>query len=409
MRLHRRSFTGVSLLAALLVLGLSACAPKAPSTPKPVAPQPVTTVTVGTSPTDIGGFEKPTNIVAPDDGSDRMFVTEQTGVIRVVKKGVLSKTPALDIKSRVGSGSELGLLGLAFPPKFADKGYAYIYFTDKSMVSRFYRIRMSASDPDTFDPKTMQEILSVQQPFPNHNGGQLAFGPDGYLYIGLGDGGSGGDPGNRAQDLSTVLGKILRIDVESTPDAPGYKVPADNPFAKLSPSSAMTKSTAKPEIWAYGLRNPWRFSFDSKSGDLWIADVGQSQWEEIDYVAAGSKGGMNFGWNLYEGGDPFKATSKTLAGYVWPVFAYTHRQGISVTGGYVYNGSAYPGMRGLYVFGDYGSGNIWTIRHEGTTFAENLARKTFYKISTFGVDGSGELWVADYSAGRIHRLDDLSK
>ena len=381
-----------------MTIGLSACARPATSARQPVVPQPVTPLA---SLTDIGGFERPTNLVAPDDGSNRLFVTEQPGVIRVVRDGALLKSPALDIKSRVGSsGGEVGLLGLAFPPNFAKKRYAYIYFTDTSNTSRFYRVHMSATDPDVFDPSTMQLILSVQQPFPNHKGGQLAFGPGGYLYIGLGDGGGAGDPGDRAQNLATLLGKILRIDTESTPDSPGYRVPKDNPF--------VNRAGAKPEIWACGLRNPWRFSFDPPTGDLWIGDVGQDQWEEIDHVAGGSKSGLNFGWSLYEGNDLFKATSKQ-PGVVWPVFAYTHRQGISVSGGYVYRGSAYPRMKGLYVFGDYGSGNIWTIRRDGARWSEHLARKTFYKISTFGVDGSGELWVADYVAGRIHRLDDLSR
>jgi len=398
MHSHRRSRFVVFLLAAVMTIGLSACARPVSSSQQPVVPQPVTPVA---SPTDIGGFEQPTNLVAPDDGSNRLFVTEQPGVIRIIRDGAVLKSPALDISSRVGSaGSEVGLLGLTFPPDFAKKGYAYIYFTDTSNTSLFYRVHVSATDPDVFDPSTMQLILSVQQPFANHKGGQLAFGPDGYLYIGLGDGGSGGDPGNRAQSLSTLLGKILRIDTESTPASPGYRVPKDNPF--------VNRTGAKPEIWAFGLRNPWRFSFDPPTGDLWIGDVGQDQWEEIDHVAAGSKGGLDFGWPLYEGNDLFKATSKQ-PGFVWPVFAYTHREGISVTGGYVYRGSAYPGMQGMYVFGDYGSGNIWTIRRNGTKWSEHLARTTFYKISTFGADGSGELWVADYAAGRIHRVDDLSR
>lgn len=400
MRSHRRSRFVTGVLAAFMTIGLSGCARPVSSYPQPVTPQPAT---AATSPTDIGGFEHPTNLVAPDDGSGRLFVTEQAGTIRIVRDNAVLKSPALDIRDQVDpSGSEMGLLGLAFPPDFAKKGYAYIYFTDKSSMSRFYRIHVSATDPDVFDPSTMQPILAVQQPpFPNHKGGQLAFGPDGYLYIGLGDGGGAGDPGNRAQSLATLLGKILRIDTESTPDAPGYRVPKDNPF--------VNRAGAKPEIWSYGLRNPWRFSFDPANGDLWIGDVGQDQWEEINHVAGGSKGGLNFGWPLYEGGDTFKATSKQTAGFEWPAFAYTHRDGISVTGGYVYRGAAYPDMQGLYVFGDYGSGNIWTLRRNGTQWAQHLANETFYKISTFGVDGSGELWVADYAVGTIHRVDDLGR
>lgn len=400
MRSHRRGVFVLCGLTAALAFGLSACAPAAPTSVQGVVPQQVTTATPGAEATDIGGFNKPTNLVSPDDGSGRLFVTEQPGVIRIVRDGAVLKPPALDIRSQVGSGGELGLLGLAFPADFAKKGYAYVYFTDASMASRIYRIKVSSTDPDMFDPSTMQLILTVAQPFANHKGGQLAFGADGYLYIGLGDGGGAGDPGNRAQSLTTLLGKILRIDTESTPDAPGYRVPSDNPFAK--------RAGAKPEIWSYGLRNPWRFSFDAPTGDLWIGDVGQDQWEEIDRAADGGKGGLNFGWSLYEGDEVFKAKSKG-PGFVWPAFAYTHRQGISVTGGYVYRGAAYPAMQGMYVFGDYGSGSIWTLTRKGTRWAEKLARKTFYKISTFGVDGSGELWVADYSTGVIHRLDDLSR
>jgi len=395
-----------SLLALLplivLAVALSGCAPTGPaSQPSSPLPKPVTAATSTVSATDIGGFTRPTAIATPDDGSGRMFVAEQGGTIRIVKGGVAAKAPALDIADRLGSSSgELGLLGIAFPKDFATKRYAYIYFTGAKNASQLYRVRMSATDPDAFDPATLQLILAVDQPYPNHKGGQLAFGPDGYLYVGLGDGGGAGDPGDRAQDLRQLLGKILRLDTESTPDAPGYRIPADNPF--------VSRAGARPEIWAYGLRNPWRFSFDSETGDLWIADVGQDQWEEIDFVAAGTKGGLNFGWPLYEGNDYFKATTKQ-AGYVWPVYAYTHRQGISVTGGYVYRGSRYPAMQGKYVFGDYGSGNIWTVTRNGDVFSERLASESFYRISCFGVDGSGELWVADHSAGRIHHVGDLTR
>jgi glucose/arabinose dehydrogenase len=359
-----------------------------------------TASTTPTGPDTISGFDHPTNIVAPDDGSGRLFVTDQPGVIRVVKNGTLLPTPALDIRSQVGSaGTEQGLLGLAFPPGFAEKRYAYVYFTDTAGDSRIYRVHVTTSSPDVFDPSSMQLILKVAQPYANHNGGQLAFGEDGYLYIGLGDGGSERDPANRGQDLTTLLGKILRIDTEATPEATGYRIPASNPL--------VNRAGARPEIWAYGLRNPWRFSFDPVTGDLWIGDVGQDSWEEVDLLTPGS-GGANLGWSLYEGDHLFKATSK-LSGFTWPIAEYSHKEGDAVTGGYVYRGAAYPAMRGIYVFGDYGTGRIWTLTRLGTTWTRRLALKTSYAISTFGVDGTGELWVADWSAGTIHRLGDLSQ
>jgi glucose/arabinose dehydrogenase len=383
-----------------LAIAVSGCAPT--GTGAPATGGKVTeTVSAAPAPTSYSGFVHPTNIVAPDDGSGRIFVTQQPGVISVIRDGAVSPTPALDIRSRVGSaGNEQGLLGMAFPPHFAEKQYAYIYFTDPSGTSRFFRIHISAKDPDAFDPAAMQEILTVAQPYANHNGGQLAFGPDGYLYIGLGDGGSGGDPGNRGQSLATLLGKILRIDVESTPDATGYAIPAGNPFAGTP--------GARPEIWLYGLRNPWRFSFDTGSGDLWIGDVGQDKWEEIDRVSADSTGGLNFGWSQHEGTHLFKA-KKILPGFAWPVVEYPHPEGESVTGGFVYRGSAYPDMRGVYVFGDFVKGQVWTLSSDTGTWVRRLALQTTYQISTFGTDGAGELWLADWSGGTIQRVSDLGR
>lgn len=399
---HRACVTAMSILAAAALL-VAGCAPVVPLPPSGGTPS----ETGGPAPAPqlrpmtIGGFVHPTNIVSPDDGSGRIFVTDQPGVIRVVRNGAALPTPALDIRSLVGSSAnEQGLLGMAFPPGFAKKGYAYIHFTDTNGDTRVYRVHVSATDPDVFDRADMQLILAVPQPFNNHNGGPLAFGPDGYLYVGLGDGGSERDPANRGQDLSTLLGKILRIDVERTPDATGYAIPPDNPF--------VSKAGARPEIWAYGLRNPWRFSFDPPTGDLWIGDVGQDSWEEIDHVAANSPGGLDFGWSLYEGNHLFKATSKG-GGVVWPVAEYSHAEGDAVTGGYVYRGSAYPGMRGMYVFGDFGSGKVWTLREVSGAWVRKLALTTSYQISTFGLDGDGELWLADWSAGTIVRVGDLSK
>jgi glucose/arabinose dehydrogenase len=351
--------------------------------------------------TAVSGLGRITNIVAPDDGSGRLFVTDQVGIIRVVKDGALAATAALDIRSLVGStGNEQGLLGLAFPPGFSGKQRAYIYFTDKGGTSRVYRIRVSAADPDAFDPASIQHILSIKQPYANHNGGQLAFGPKGYLYLGFGDGGGGGDPGNRAQNLGTLLGKILRIDVETSPTVSGYRIPPGNPFVR--------RAGARHEIWSYGLRNPWRFSFDPLTLDMWIADVGQYTWEEIDFVAGAKGGGHNFGWRLYEGNHLYRATAKRR-GFMWPVSEYRHPYGEAVTGGYVYRGSAYPAAQGLYVFGDYVTGKIWTLKRSSTGWTRRLAKTTTWGISTFGVDGSGELWAADRNTGTIHLLGDMSK
>jgi glucose/arabinose dehydrogenase len=259
---------------------------------------------------------------------------------------------------------------------------------------------MRTDGTDRFDPSTLQLILRVAEPHSNHQGGQLAFGPDGYLYIAFGDGGSERDPGNRGQDRSILLAKILRIDVESTPHSGGYRVPADNPFVH--------RTGMRHETWEWGLRNPWRFSFDPKTGDLWIGDVGQDLWEEVDRVPGDKQGGEDFGWSLYEGDHLFKATSR-LPGFTWPIAEYSHSEGDAIVGGYVYRGVAYPAEQGLYVFGDYGSGRIWTLRRQGSSWVRHLARTTGYQIGTFGVDGSGELWVADRSAGTIHRLGDLTK
>jgi glucose/arabinose dehydrogenase len=386
----------VRFIGALVVLALlGACSRQSP--PAIGGGAPASTAGV----TSIAGFTDPSSIAAPDDGSGRMFVTEQPGLIRVVRDGVLEATPALDIRGTVGSGgTEEGLLGLAFPRGFAAKRYAYVYFTAPDNASMVYRVRLRGDGTDRFDPATMQFILRVPQPYDNHKGGQLAFGPDGDLYIGIGDGGSEGDPNNVGQNLDTLLAKVLRIDTESTPDKPGYRIPSGNPFAR--------KVGARPETWVYGLRNPWRFSFDPANGDLFVGDVGQNRYEEVDLVPAGSHGGLDFGWSLYEGDHLYKATRR-LPSFAWPIAEYSHAEGYAVIGGYVYRGAAYPAMRRLYVFGDYGSGRIWTLTHAATGWTRRLALRTDYRISTFGVDGSGELWVADRATGTLHRLPDLSR
>lgn len=303
--------------------------------------------------------------------------------------GTLSPTPFLDITSQVlTTGSEQGLLGLAFHPN--DHTRFFVYYTrrsDGANVLASYRL----TSADAADPITEQLILAMPDPFPNHNGGQLAFGPrDGYLYIGTGDGGSGGDPGNRAQNPNELLGKILRLDVDSAP----YVIPQTNP------------NFARREIWATGLRNPWRFSFDRVSGDLYVADVGQSAYEEINFQPGTSAGGENYGWRFREGAHCFNpSTNCDPGGLTDPVAEYSHAFGCSVTGGYVYRGSAHPRMQGIYFYGDYCSGRVWGLVRDGTTWTNTQLLDTNYLISTFGEDASGELYLADY-AGTIYRLTD---
>lgn len=399
-------------LAFVMALAATGCASQEPSPGNGPDSSPATgPATPGSSPTtssgtaawpdSIKGFRKPTSIVAPAEGSNLLYVTEQRGIVSLVKDGVRGRTPALDITGDVGSnGAEQGLLCIAFPPDFATKKYAYLDFTDKSGNTRICRVGVDPNDPEKFDPDSLETLLLIDQPYSNHNGGQLAFGPDGYLYIGMGDGGSARDPENRAQNKRQLLGKILRIDTESAPNKPGYSIPKGNPYA--------VGDSGRPEVWLLGLRNPWRFSFDADTGDLWIADVGQNAWEEIDMLPPGT-GGANLGWALYEGDHLMNAKNMRRDGYWWPVAEYDHSEGASLTGGYVYRGRRYPGMQGLYVFGDFVSGRIWTLEADGENWKRRLAKDTQYAISTFGVDGDGELWVADWDAGALHRLGDLSR
>ena len=337
-----------------------------------------------------GGLTAPIDIKNAGDGSGRLFILEQPGRIRILKTGQLLKEPFLDIRARVGNGgSEQGLLGLAFDPYFSQHGYFFVNYTDKDGNTHIARFTASG---DVASPESEKQILFVQQPFPNHNGGALAFGPDGYLYIGLGDGGSGGDPYGNAQSGNSLLGKILRIDVDG---GDPYAIPADNPFA--------ASGEVYKEIWASGLRNPWRFSFDPATGDLWIGDVGQNLWEEIDFVPAGTPGGLNFGWNKMEATHPYNGSNQPE--FTAPVAEYAHGAECSVTGGAVYRGASLPAWQGVYFYGDYCSGVIWGLSTppDGAHQPVKLFQ-TGFKISTFGVDEDGELYVADYS-GAIYRLE----
>jgi serine protease len=346
------------------------------------------------------GLTNPVGIEHAGDGSGRLFIVQQGGQIRIVSGGNVLSAPFLDISTLVVSGGEQGLLGLAFHPNYAANGLFYVNYTragdGATVIARYQR---SASDPNRADAASASILLTVPQPFANHNGGQLRFGPDGYLYIGLGDGGSANDPGNRAQDLSTLLGKMLRIDVNGgTP----YAIPPGNPFANDGNPNTLA------EIWAYGLRNPWRFSFDRQTGDLYIGDVGQDAYEEIDYQPTGTGAGANYGWRVMEGfhctglggGPPCNDPSLAL-----PIAEYTHDLGCSVTGGFRYRGSGYPALAGYYLYGDYCSGRIWgaTRSPSGTWSTVQLSAPGF-NISTFGEDQAGELYVASYSDGVIYRF-----
>ena len=322
---------------------------------------------------------------------DLLYVVEQPGRIRVIRAGSLLRTPFLDISDHVGSsGNEQGLLSVAFAPDFATSRRLYVDYTDikgDTVIAGFI-----ADDDFEAQPASEWRVLSIDQPYANHNGGQLQFGPDGMLYIGMGDGGSQGDPNNNAQNLNALLGKLLRIDVShSTADAP-YLVPADNPALA---------GAHRPEIWALGLRNPWRFSFDRVSGALYIGDVGGSEVEEVDVQAAGL-GGVNYGWRVREG--TRERNGEREPGMVDPVHEYEHgADGCSITGGYVYRGAALKGWQGAYFYSDYCSGKLWALTQDGAVWTNTLVLSTGYPITSFGEDAQGELYVVARS-GEIYQM-----
>jgi glucose/arabinose dehydrogenase len=404
------------ILAFLLISALAACA--APNLPHPPPPTPDTPLPTSSSPTALPAPSTPTdlsspatpslppqavtfpnadeftwqwivsNLVRPVDlqaeGSGRLFVVEKGGHIHIIENGRLLEEPFLDIEDRVNdSSNEMGLLGLAFHPNYAQNGYFFVNYTGSGGDTFISRFRVS-DDPNKADPASELNLLRVKQPFPNHNGGVLTFGPDGYLYAGLGDGGLADDPFGNAQSLKTFLGKILRLDVDA---AEPYAIPPDNPFGD--------------EIWAYGLRNPWRMAFDRLTGDLYIADVGQNAWEEINYLAAGSPGGVNFGWDYREGAHPFEGNAP--AGLTDPIAEYSHNEGgCSVTGGYVYRG-AMPEWNGIYLYGDYCTGFIWGLIQVNGAWQAQVLFDTDVNITSFGQDERGEVYlVAD--GGGVYQL-----
>lgn len=398
-RFLARSEVAMGLTIAIVALFMVASG----SGPAASAAGPLLPVDITVDEVVASGLDHPVHLTHAGDGSGRMFVVEQQGIIRIIKGGSVLPAPFLDVSGKVLYGGERGLLSVAFPPNYAGKDYFYVNYTrqpDGYTVVARYRV---TEDPDVAEESSEEVLLTVSQPYANHNGGQLVFGPhDGYLYIGMGDGGSGGDPQNRAQNTSSLLGKILRIDVES--GVAPYRVPADNPFVNAS--------DRRDEIWALGLRNPWRFSFDRSTTDLYIGDVGQNAWEEIDYEAAGSAGGLNFGWRCKEGAHDhdFSGDCPSLP-LTDPIAEYDRSDGGSVTGGFVYRGIRYPALVGRYFYADYVGGKIWSMYKTGldpTTWSTpELELDTDLFISSFGEDEEGEVYVLDHAGGTVRRLGNV--
>ena len=339
------------------------------------------------------GLESPLLVTAPA-ADDRVFIVERPGRIRILRAGQLLATPFLDIVDRVGTGGERGLLGLAFHPDYAVNGYFYVNYSDRDGNTRVERLSASA-DPDRADPSSARLVIGIDQPYANHNGGMIAFGPDGMLFIGMGDGGSANDPHGNGQNRTTLLGAMLRVDVDG---GDPYAIPADNPFAG--------RADARGEIWALGLRNPWRFSFDRGGPRLYIADVGQNAWEEIDIVNA-AEVGLNFGWNVMEGTHCFSAATCDQAGLTLPAVEYGHDQGCSVIGGYVYRGSAIQFLAGHYLYSDWCRGWLRSFRLDGEGAVTEHTEWPVGDIGNplgFGEDAAGEVYVASQN-GRVYRLE----
>ncbi|MGH7630425.1 MAG: PQQ-dependent sugar dehydrogenase [Gemmatimonadales bacterium] len=337
----------------------------------------------------------PVDLTSPP-GDPRLFVAEKGGRIRIIESGAVLPTPFLDLSDRVSTGGEQGLLGLAFDPDYATNGRFIVNYTDLAGDTRISAFRVSA-DADLADEASEVLILGVDQPFANHNGGQLTFGPDGYLYVGLGDGGDANDPQGNGQSLTTLLGKLLRIDVDG---GVPYAIPPDNPFAATA--------AARAEIWSYGLRNPWRFSFDRLTGDLYIGDVGQREIEEIDVspAASGAGRGVNYGWDVMEGRECFEPSSGCdQSGLVLPAAQYNHGDGCSVTGGYVYRGSAIPALQGTYFYSDFCSGWVRSFRYSNGEAAEERewAALEAGNVTSFGQDAAGELYILA-AGGTVYRI-----
>jgi glucose/arabinose dehydrogenase len=400
-----RRLAGPAALALAVAVALGACGGQGPT----AAPQgsagtgggsgrpDLAAVRVGLE-TVVGGFARPLLVAPVPDGSGRLFVAEQGGLVRVVRDGRIDSTPFLDVTDRTGSGRERGLLGLAFPPGFGDQSpLVFAHYSDRNGDTTVSSFGVAPGDTGTADTRSEEVRLHVTQPYANHNGGWIGFDPDGMLLIALGDGGSGGDPENRASDLGQLLGKMLRIDVLGGAADEPYAIPADNPF--------VGRAGARPEILDYGLRNPFRDSFDLETGDLWIGDVGQGKWEEIDVARAGAKG-LDFGWRRWEGGHCFNPpTGCDPTGVTMPVAEYPHPLGCAVIGGVVYRGDAIPALRGAYLFSDNCSGTLWAIDAAlDAPQAPITLLETRRAISSIGFDEDGEVLLTDLARGDILRL-----
>ena len=337
------------------------------------------------------GLDQPLYVTAPT-GDPRLFVVEQTGKIRIISGGAMLPTPFIDLSSRISAGGERGLLSMAFHPNFAQNGWFYVDYTDTHGDTRVERYQASPG-ANAADPASGQLVLTVAQPYANHNGGLVTFGPDGYLYVALGDGGSGGDPQGNGQNAAVLLGKILRIDVNG---AAPYAIPPTNPF--------VGQTGKRPEIWITGVRNPWRLSFDREAGLLYLADVGQNQWEEVNVTPAGT-GGLNFGWKLMQGTHCYDSSGCSQQGLTLPVLEYSHADGCSITGGYVYRGSQLPALRGHYFYADYCNGWIRSFRWDGSQAVDRKEWDvgSIGNVTSFGEDAARELYVTSAN-GRVYRF-----
>jgi len=401
-----------------MFFALAACGP----TPKGPAPTPILPTTTPvvpdtgkveeaktvTQPLDVAltpiaeGLNRPLFVTGAGDDSGRLFVAEQGGTIRIWQDGALLSEPFLDISDRVNDDApERGLLGLAFDPAYPNNGRFFVNYTDADGATMVARFTVDANDPNRADPASERQTLRMEQPASNHNGGMVLFGPDGYLYIGTGDGGAANDKFGNGQNPETLLGKMLRIDVSNEDNQP-YAIPPDNPWVGMDWNGV----DVRDEIWAVGLRNPWRYSFDRATGDLWIADVGQRLHEEIDMIPAGTPGPLNFGWPIMEGNHCFPENAACdPTGLVLPVLEYEHEGACSVTGGYVYRGQNFPGLDGVYFYSDYCSGDIWTLIPDGEGgWLNAMVLDTDMSVSSFGQDDAGELYVTDLGEGSVYRI-----
>lgn len=405
----------VLMISGTLLVGVGGCRPLGDPRPEPPSPTltPESTATaqggdvsldrIEVSLVEVAkGLDRPVFLTHAGDASGRLFVAEQSGRVRVIRDGKLERGAFLDISKSISDGGERGLLGLAFAPDYATSGTFYVNYTDAkggTVVARLVAADPASDAPETGEPQT---VLRVAQPYANHNGGCIVFGPDGMLWVGMGDGGSGGDPEGHAQNPDSLLGKMLRLDVS----APGRALPAsDNP----GPAG---RSKLVAEAYQSGLRNPWRFSFDRTTGDLWIADVGQNAWEEINHISLDKAAGANFGWNVWEATHPFPdGTNPSSAGYIFPVVEYGRNEGKSVTGGYVYRGTAHPDLDGVYFYADYVDGWISGLRlaeadggDEGAGRDERVLVRSVGSPASFGEDPDGELYVLDHG-GTVYRIE----